>query len=74
MVQEYDHTCECGQRWHVVPIKTAMRGSDSIECHCGREIIRWNGGHMFRVTAVATQDSSGPGNLKATRPSRPHLP
>lgn len=40
-------TCECGRTWRMRKIKTIMRDSDSFDCACGRELISWNGGHMW---------------------------
>lgn len=40
-------TCECGLVWRMRKIKTIMRDNDSFNCTCGREVISWNGGHMW---------------------------
>lgn len=60
MAAEYDHTCECGLKWRVRKIKTIMRDSDYENCTCGREIIRWNGAHMFTVKSLPETEKSGP--------------
>jgi hypothetical protein len=55
MKREYVHDCECGLRWKVTEHKTlyGFRDSDSEHCTCGREIVRWNGGHVYLVEKLA---------------------
>ena len=57
MPAENIHTCECGRKWTVKKFKTIMRDSDSANCSCGRQIIEWNGGHMYRVTEIKKNGS-----------------
>lgn len=47
--------CECGLVWRLTKVKTpyGMRDKDSLECDCGRELISWNGGHMYNAEKVA---------------------
>ncbi len=46
-------TCECGRVWELKRIKIIMRDKDSLNCICGRELIHWNGGHMWTGTLVS---------------------
>ena len=50
-------TCECGLKWSLRRVKTIARDSDSANCTCGRELIRWNGGHMWIRDDKSIQDS-----------------
>lgn len=45
----YDHTitCDCGKRWTIYKRSVPMRDKDSIECDCGKTLLRWNGGVMY---------------------------
>jgi len=64
--KSYVHVCECGKKWQVDRVKIIMRDSDSENCTCGREIVSWNGGHMFRVEEIK-EGSDGPGQDKSKR-------
>jgi hypothetical protein len=57
MTERNIHTCECGRKWLLKKIKTIMRDSDSVSCSCGRQIIEWNGGLMYRVSEVKSDGS-----------------
>jgi hypothetical protein len=46
-------TCECGGVWKLRKIKTIMRDIDTFNCTCGRELISWNGGHMWAGELVS---------------------
>jgi hypothetical protein len=48
-------TCECGLAWSLVKIKTIMRDSGSFQCICGKELIRWNGDHMWTGFVIPKQ-------------------
>jgi len=50
-------TCECGLKWSLRRVKTIARDSDSANCTCGRELIRWNGGHMWIRDDKSIKDS-----------------
>jgi hypothetical protein len=58
MPTESIHTCECGRKWIVKKIKTIMRDNDSVYCSCGRQIVEWNGGHIYQVTEVKNSGSN----------------
>ena len=47
--------CECGVLWKLQKVKTpfGVRDNDSIACSCGRELISWNGGHMYQAEIIA---------------------
>jgi hypothetical protein len=51
-------TCECGLTWELRKIKTIMRDKDSLNCDCGRELIEWNGGHMWTGEIVSKEESN----------------
>jgi hypothetical protein len=50
-------TCECGLKWRLRRVKTIMRDSDSANCTCGRDLISWNGGHMWIRDDKPIEDS-----------------
>ncbi len=50
-------TCECGLKWSLRRVKTIGRDSESANCTCGRELIRWNGGHMWIRDDKPIEDS-----------------
>jgi hypothetical protein len=52
-------TCECGLEWVLTKQKTSfgIRDDDSLDCSCGRELIRWNGGHLWTGEVVSKEKS-----------------
>ena len=50
-------TCECGLKWNLRRVKIIARDSDSANCTCGRELIRWSGGHMWIRDDKPIEDS-----------------
>jgi hypothetical protein len=40
----------CGRQWDVKRLRGIVRDKDSIDCTCGTEIIRWNGGVTYSVS------------------------
>ena len=55
-------TCECGLKWRLHRVKAIARGSGSVNCTCGRELVNWNGGHMWirDPKPIETQSSPPP--------------
>jgi len=50
MGYESTYTCpKCGKKWDIYKHKISMRDKDSLDCDCGEEIIRWNGGVMYNA-------------------------
>lgn len=51
MGYDYTSVCsKCGKKWDIYKISIPMRDKDSLDCDCGEEIIRWNGGVMYNAT------------------------
>ncbi len=52
--------CECGKTWRLTRVKMpyGARDSDSAACTCGREVISWNGGHVYVIEEVNTSESN----------------
>jgi hypothetical protein len=51
--------CECGLQWKLTRQKTSfgIRDDDSLNCSCGRELISWNGGHLWTGEVVPKEES-----------------
>jgi hypothetical protein len=54
------HACECGLKWKLTKQKTSfgIRDDDSLHCTCGRELIRWNGAHIWTGEVVSASEST----------------
>ena len=50
-------TCECGLVWKLRKVKVIMRDADSLNCNCGRELISWNGGHIWTGEIIPQEKS-----------------
>ena len=48
-------TCECGLFWSLSKITTITLDSGSFHCICGKELIRWNGHHMWTGYVIPKQ-------------------
>ena len=50
-------TCECGLAWRLTKQKTSfgIRDDDTFNCDCGRELIRWNGAHIWTGEVLPEQ-------------------
>ena len=51
-----EETCKnCGRVYKFKQHKSPMRDKDSIDCKCGKEIIKWNGGVWFTVDSIQNE-------------------
>ncbi|MCU6793079.1 hypothetical protein OB236_13215 [Paenibacillus sp. WQ 127069] len=44
--------CSCGRVWSISKHHSPMRDKDSEHCHCGEELVSWNGGVFYRVSLI----------------------
>ena len=52
------NTCECGRVWELTQRKEPQRDKDDISCTCGRTLVSWNGGCVWKAKLVSdVQDS-----------------
>lgn len=48
------HICACGAIYELNEFSIMQRDKDSIECEfCGRELIHWNGGCIWRAELLS---------------------
>lgn len=50
--KEGPYTCECGRVWELRKRKVPQRDIDSESCICGRSLVSWNGGCVWRVEFI----------------------
>lgn len=51
-----EKSSSCGRVWRIIDHKTIMRDKDSLECTCGRTLLRWNGGTMYSKELIKESD------------------
>lgn len=54
-------TCkECGARYEVHQESVPFRDKDSLDCECGHELVRWNGGVVFTIVRRLDEGKATP--------------
>lgn len=49
-------TCSCGRVWDVWYENIPFRDKDSLNCICGAELERWNGGCVYYGKLISEPD------------------